>query len=66
MHKMAVGMQLGIYNLVRKHTTLGTTPAVAAGVEGRRWGLEDVIAETERYMRQKEERAFEAAFAELP
>jgi IS1 family transposase len=67
MHKLAVALHFGLYNLVRKHTTLdGQTPAVVAGVEDRRWTLVDVVELTERYMRQKEERAFEAAFAELP
>ena len=67
MHKLAVGLHFGLYNLVRKHTTLdGQTPAVAAGVEDRRWTLVDVVELTERYMRRKEDRAFEAAFAELP
>jgi len=33
MHKAAVAMHFGIYNYVRFHKTLGTTPAVAAGVE---------------------------------
>jgi IS1 family transposase len=37
MHKAAVALYFGVYNLVRKHKTLGTTPAVAAGVEESRW-----------------------------
>jgi IS1 family transposase len=61
-HKLAVALQFGIYNLVRRHTTLGTTPAVAAGVEQKRWTLEDVVALAETYVRQKEEAAFEIAF----
>lgn len=36
-HKAAVALFLGVYNFVRKHHTLGTTPAVAAGVELYRW-----------------------------
>lgn len=62
-HKAAVAMFLGVYNFVRKHHTLGTTPAVAAGIELERWGLEDVVEMTANYMRRKEDAAFEAAFA---
>jgi IS1 family transposase len=62
MHKRAVALHFGLYNLVRKHSTLGTTPAVAAGVEAKRWGLEDVVALTATFMASKEESAFEAAF----
>ena len=29
-HKLAVALHFGVYNFVRKHKTLGTTPAVAA------------------------------------
>jgi IS1 family transposase len=65
MHKAAVNLHFGLYNLVRKHTTLGTTPAVAAGIEEKRWGLEDVVAFTERYLRAQEDAKFEAAFAIL-
>ena len=63
MHKLAVNMQFGIYNLVRKHRTLGTTPAVDAGLEETPWTIEDVVRLTEAYVRRKEDAAFEAAFA---
>ncbi len=63
-HKQAVALHLGIYNFVRRHTTLGTTPAVAAGVELERWSLERVVEMTADYMRRKEDVTFEAAFAE--
>ena len=36
MHKLAVALFLGVYNFVRQHHTLGTTPAVAAGLEESR------------------------------
>jgi IS1 family transposase len=66
MHKLATAMHIGIYNLVRKHTSLDRqTPAQAAGIEEKAWGLEDVVALTERYMARKEEAAFEAAFAKM-
>jgi hypothetical protein len=43
--------------------TLGTTPAVAAGVELERWSLEQVGEMTAEYLRRKEDAKFEAAFA---
>ena len=53
----AVALHLGVYNFVRKHTTLGTTPAVAAGVEMERWSLERVVEMTAEYMREKRTRS---------
>jgi IS1 family transposase len=53
MHKHAVALLLGVYNLVRRHKTLGTTPAVAAGLEEKPWSLERVIAMTEAYWQPK-------------
>jgi len=64
MHKAAIALHLGFYNLVRKHKTIGTTPAVAAGVEEKRWSWEDVVTLTANYLARKEEMAFEAAFDE--
>jgi IS1 family transposase len=63
MHKLAVSLHFGVYNFVRKHTTLGTTPAVAAGIELERWSLERVVEMTAEYFRNKEEAEFEKAFA---
>ncbi len=54
MHKLAVSLHFGIYNLVRKHTTLGgKTPAQAAGIEADRWTLERVVEMTEAYWAPK-------------
>ncbi len=64
MHKHAIAMLLGVYNLVRKHSTLGTTPAVAAGIEEKPWGLERVVEMTEKYWQPKfAEAKAEKAFA---
>jgi len=57
-------MFLGIYNFVRKHKTLGTTPPVAAGVEWEAWDLERVVEMTADFMRRKQDAKFEEAFAE--
>jgi hypothetical protein len=65
MHKLAVALFLGVYNFVRVHDTLGTTPAVAAGVESERWSLERVVEMTADYMRRKNDAKFEETFSEL-
>ena len=64
-YKHATVLFLGVYNFVRKHKTLGTTPAVAAGVEFEAWDLERVVEMTAEYCRRKEDAKFEEAFAEL-
>ena len=53
MHKLAVVLHFGVYNFVRKHHTLGTTPAVAAGLEEKPWSLERVVEMTEAYWLRK-------------
>lgn len=58
-HTHAVALFLGVYNFVRKHKTLGTTPAVAAGVEFEKWDLERVVEMTAEYCRRKEDAKFE-------
>ena len=63
MHKAAVALHFGVYNFVRKHHSLKTTPAVAAGVEIEPWTLERVVEMTADYMRRKEDAEFEKAFA---
>ncbi len=64
-HKLAVALHFGVYNFVRKHHTLKTTPAVAAGVEFEPWTLERVVEMTADYMRRKEDAVFESAFQSL-
>jgi IS1 family transposase len=64
-HKLAVALHFGVYNFVRKHTTLKTTPAVAAGIEEKPWTLEQVVEMTAEYMRRKEDAVFEVAFQSL-
>src|SRR3989440_1970658 len=61
-HKHAVALHFRVYNFVRKHHGLGTTPAVAAGLEQERWSLERVVEMTAEYMRGKEDAEFERAF----
>lgn len=55
-HTMAVALHIGLYNLCRRHKSLeGHTPAQAAGVELKRWSLDDVVALTESYWLPKYE-----------
>jgi IS1 family transposase len=65
MHKLAVALHFGIYNFVRIHKTLETTPGVAAGVEYERWSLEQAVEMTAEYLRRKEDAKFEDAFAKI-
>ncbi len=51
-HKHAVALHYLHYNFMRKHQTLKTTPAVAAGIAGHRWTMADFVG-----MIEKEEKA---------
>ena len=53
MHKLAVALHFGVYNFVREHHSLGTTPAVAAGLEEKPWSFENVVEMTEAYWLRK-------------
>jgi IS1 family transposase len=46
-HCAAVALYVAHYNFVRRHTTLRTTPAMAAGLESRMWGIDELLAATE-------------------
>lgn len=64
MHKLSTALYIGVYNLVRKHTSLdGQTPAQAAGIEGDRWTLVDVVEMTDAYWKPKREAEKKAAAA---
>ncbi len=42
-HEHAIALHYFFYNFCRKHQTLGTTPAVAAGVTDKVWKIEDLV-----------------------
>lgn len=46
-HCAAVALYVAHYNFVRPHTRLRTTPAMAASVESRMWGLNELLASSE-------------------
>lgn len=62
-HALMASVQTFIYNMVRKHETIRTTPAVALGVADRMWTLQDVVAMTDEYLGAQENVKFEMAFA---
>jgi hypothetical protein len=44
--RAAVSLHFAHYNFVRKHKTLRMTPAMAAGVSGQLWSLEELVDRT--------------------
>jgi IS1 family transposase len=47
-HAAAVAIYVMTYNFHRKHMTLGTTPAIAAGIADHIWSIEEVIGLLEK------------------
>ena len=47
-HEAAMALFIAFYNFCRKHMTLKTTPAVAAGLTTEPWSLEKLLAEAGR------------------
>ena len=45
----AVALYFMWYNFGRKHMTLKTTPAIAAGIETKIWTIMDIIEMVERF-----------------
>lgn len=48
-HEAALGLFFAFYNFCQVHGTLGTTPAVAAGLTDRRWTVEELIEESKGF-----------------
>lgn len=44
-HQAALALWFAYYNYCRVHTTLKTTPAVAAGLADRTWSVADLLSE---------------------
>ena len=62
-HMLAVGFMH--YNFCRKHTTIKSTPAQAAGVADHQWTLEEVVRMIDAHLEAKLEAQYEEAFATL-
>jgi IS1 family transposase len=48
-HAAAIALHTMYYNFVRIHQTLKVTPAMAAGVTDKLWGMEDLVAMLEQW-----------------
>ena len=48
-HTAAVALHTMFYNFVRMHQTLKVTPAIAAGVTDRLWGISDLVTMLEAW-----------------
>jgi hypothetical protein len=48
-HEAALGLRFAHYNFVARHTSLKTTPAVAAGIADDRWTVEELVERTAGY-----------------
>lgn len=62
-HGHMLAVQMMSYNFVQRHSTLKTSPAVAAGVADHRWTMEEIIEMTDSYTAEIERQTFERAFA---
>jgi IS1 family transposase len=49
--KAAVSLHFAYYNFVRNHSTIKTTPAIAAGIADRQWRIDDLVEAGEIYGR---------------
>lgn len=47
-HIAAIAVYYMYYNFARKHQTLGTTPAIKAGVASHAWTVEEIVALLEK------------------
>jgi hypothetical protein len=47
-HSAAVALYMMYYNFGRKHQTLGTTPAVKAGIADHAWSVGEIVGLLER------------------
>jgi len=56
-HAAATALNYFAYNFIQIHTTLRTTPAMAAGVTDRLWDVHDLVALWESYERKQEKAA---------
>ena len=61
-HALTASLHIFIYNMVRRHETIKTTPAIALGIVDLQWTLEDVVEMTDEYLCAVDNARFEAAF----
>lgn len=56
-HFAAVALNYFSYNFIKIHSTLRTSPAMAAGITDKLWSVEDLVALWEREERKREKTA---------
>jgi hypothetical protein len=56
-HAAATALNYFAYNFIKIHRTLRMSPAMAAGVTGQVWDVNDLVALWEAYERRRAERA---------
>jgi IS1 family transposase len=61
-HRHNLALCMMSYNFCKRHGTLKTTPAVAAGIANHQWTMDEVVAMIDAYWQAKDEAEFEAAF----
>lgn len=62
-HGAMLALGIMAYNFCRSHMTLKKTPAMAADITDHQWSMEEVVRMMDTYQKEKEELAFESAFA---
>jgi hypothetical protein len=48
-HRYAVAIFVAAHNFVKHHSTLGTTPAVGAGLTDHKWSVEELFRAVSQY-----------------
>jgi len=61
-HRHMLAVSFMHYNFCRKHSTIKTTPAVAANVTNHEWSLAEVVQMIDAHFSAKMDEEFEAAF----
>ena len=59
-HSASVALYMMFYNFGRKHSTLGTSPAVKAGLTDHIWSVEEIVVLLEKGERNASEVALAA------
>ena len=65
-HEAALALYFAHYNFVKTHSTLGTTPAVAAGIADRPMSTADLIDRTANYTPPQRQGNWQEFYDSLP
>ncbi|MCX6853499.1 MAG: hypothetical protein NTV80_01180 [Verrucomicrobia bacterium] len=61
-HCHMLALSITSYNFCRKHSSIKTTPAQAAGVSDHQWTMEELVEMIDAYLNDQKNKAFEEAF----